>query len=153
MLKCVAVCCSVLQCNAVCCSVLQCVAVCCSVICSVLQCVLHCAAVCCSVLQCVAVCCSVLLQTIAVCCSVLQCVAVQVCTNISDVGAIYRLYVLLQITRNKAATDSTHSCNSLYASLQLIPHTATRTATHCNTLQTQYDTLCRLATFWFVARK
>jgi len=35
VLKCVALCCSVLQCVAVCCSVLQCVAVCCSV----LQCV------------------------------------------------------------------------------------------------------------------
>jgi len=40
----------VLRCVAVCCSVLQCVAVCCSV--------LQCVAVCCSVLQCVAVCCS-----------------------------------------------------------------------------------------------
>jgi len=35
VLRCVAVCCSVLQCAAVCCRVLQCVAVCCSV----LQCV------------------------------------------------------------------------------------------------------------------
>ena len=92
MLRCVAVCCSVLQyvavfpkraqaiqepcktgkrsvlqCVAVCCSALQCVAVCCSV--------LQCAAVCCSVLQCVAVCCSVL-QYVAVCYSVLQCAAV-----------------------------------------------------------------------------
>ena len=77
MLRCVAVCCSVLQCvptalsfcihtlfitalrpyhmwlvDLIC--VLQCVAVCCSV--------LQCVAVCCSVSQCVAVCCSVSLQ-------------------------------------------------------------------------------------------
>ena len=35
LIRCVAVCCSVLQCGTVCCSVLQCIAVCCSV----LQCV------------------------------------------------------------------------------------------------------------------
>jgi len=46
LVRCVAVCYSVLQCVTVCCSVLQCVTVCC---------------VCCSVLQCVEVCCSVLL--------------------------------------------------------------------------------------------
>jgi len=99
VLRCVAVCCSVLQCVAVCCNVLQCVAVCLqcvAVCCSVLQCVavptvhrllkrlfgtpflhvdvLQYAAVCCSVLQCVAVCCSVL-QCAAVRCSVLQSVA------------------------------------------------------------------------------
>jgi len=43
LLKCVAVCCSVLQCVAVWCSVLQCVAVCCSV--------LQCVVVCCNVVQ------------------------------------------------------------------------------------------------------
>jgi len=89
----------VLKCAAVCCSVLQCVAVCCSV--------LQCVAVCCSLLQSVAVCRSLLRSKIcrehclirpkgifvlhwflnvsclygvcvciAVCCSVLQCVAV-----------------------------------------------------------------------------
>jgi len=90
----------VLRCVAVCCSVLQYVAV--NVLCkmtrelmymycaavrgSVLQ-MLQCAAMCCNVLQCVAVCCSVLqyvadtavccseLQYAAVCCSVLQCSA------------------------------------------------------------------------------
>jgi len=92
VLRCVAVCCSVLlikrvvphtpthqfvashfwmyrvtQSVAVCCSVLQCVAVCCSV--------LQCVAVCCSVLQCVAMCC-VVLQYVAICCTVLHCVAV-----------------------------------------------------------------------------
>ena len=97
MLVCCSVFCSVLQC--VCCSVLRCVAVCCSVMSlhrrvsgskmSVCQCVaaldplhtelapnyepllLQCAAVCCIVLQCVAVCCSVL-QCVAVYVNVLQ---------------------------------------------------------------------------------
>ena len=75
---------SVLQCVAVvavCCSVLRCVAVCCSVLgieshgYTILEAgngmlrLLQCVAVCCCVLQCVAVCCSVL-QCVAVCCSV-----------------------------------------------------------------------------------
>jgi len=62
VLKCVAVCCSVLQCVAVCCSVLHRVALCCSALqcvavsnfCakgfSLLQCVAACVALCCSVL-------------------------------------------------------------------------------------------------------
>jgi len=73
VLRCVAVCCSVMQCVTarvvsavgdfvaqVCCGVLHCDAVCCGV--------LRCVAVCCSVLQCEAVCCSVL-QYVAMCCS------------------------------------------------------------------------------------
>jgi len=79
VLRCVAVCCSVLQCVAACCSVLQRFAACCSV--------LQCVAVFCSVLQCVAVCCSAFLsqdssiyfvklihivRDCSVCCSVLQ---------------------------------------------------------------------------------
>jgi len=104
----------ILRCAAVCCSVLQCVLQCAAVCCSVLQCVLQCAAVCCSVWQCVQtpqiwqplcvddrrprcveVCCHVLqwtLQSVAVCavvccsvhCSVLQCAlqCVAVCTAV-----------------------------------------------------------------------
>jgi len=74
MLRCAAVCCSVLQCGItydfqvrICCSVLQCGAVCCSVV--------QCVVVCCSVLQCVVVCSSVVLplivryEYIPVCCN------------------------------------------------------------------------------------
>jgi len=55
MLKCVAVCCSVLQCAAQCCNVLQCVAVCCSASLGVAKVYLFCT----GVLQCTAVCCNV----------------------------------------------------------------------------------------------
>jgi len=75
VLKCVAVCCSVVQCGAVCCSVLQCVTVCCSVFTIssgvAVPASTSCVEVCCSVLQCVAVWCSVL-QCVAVCCKVLH---------------------------------------------------------------------------------
>jgi len=77
VLRCVAVCCSVLQYVAVCCSALQCVAVCCSVLhtsfssSSSSPSTFQCVAVCCSMLQCVAARCSAL-QCVAVCCSVLH---------------------------------------------------------------------------------
>jgi len=62
----------VLKCVAVCCSVLQCVAVSVRNRHRVLDlCVLCVAIMCCSVLQCVVVCCSVL-QRVAACCSVLH---------------------------------------------------------------------------------
>jgi len=58
MLRCVAVCCSVLQCVALCCTVLQFVALCCSL--------LHCPALSCTVLHCPALCCSGVLQCVVV---------------------------------------------------------------------------------------
>jgi len=83
VLRCVAVCCSVLQRVAMYCSVLRCIAVCCGVLEAMMrwhaddgedpfgtECVLQCAAVCCGLLRCVAVCCGVL-QRVAVCCDVL----------------------------------------------------------------------------------
>ena len=84
MLQCVAgncVCVIVLKCVAMCCSVLQRAAVFCVAVPrssgkSLRHTVMQCVAVCCSVLQCVAVCCSVL-QCVSLCCSVLRCFALQ----------------------------------------------------------------------------
>ena len=95
MLRCVAVCCSVMHCDVVCCSVLQCATVC--------YIMLQCVAVCCSALQCVwnppillaslmqrlVLSCNTL-QRVAACCSVVQCVAAccSVCTTCRILFAI-----------------------------------------------------------------
>jgi len=92
VLRCVAVCCSVLRrmrSVTVRCRVLQCVAVCCSV----LQCVAA-NAECCSVLQCVAVCRSVL-QCVAVCCS--ECRALQSVAEIEWNSNCKKLYSRLHL--------------------------------------------------------
>jgi len=85
VLRCVAVCCSVLQCVAVCCSVLQCVAVCCSALQFVAVNNRRCDGAWDRFHSCVAVCCSVL-QCVAVCCSVLHCIAV--CSNLLRFAAV-----------------------------------------------------------------
>jgi len=109
----------VLRCVAVCCSVLQCVAVCCVV--------LQCVTVRCSVLQCVAVCCSVtsqnmtalfggfmcsLLQCVAVCCNVLQCVAM--CCGMLKDDKIYSEHILLHLCPPKVCKDNGYFGDNLH---------------------------------------
>ena len=85
MVRCFAVCCSVLRCGAVWCSMSQCGTVCRSVV--------QFGAVCCSVLQCV-----------AVCCSVLQCV----------MNSAHHMCVITHapVSRHTYAPVSPHSCTS-----------------------------------------
>jgi len=125
VLRCAAVCCSVLQCVAVCCSELPCVAVCCSV--------LQCVAVYCRELQCVAVCCS-MLRYAALCCSVLQCVAVLYRYVLQCVAVCCSVFTVLRPytkTPNPAGFEQTEPQHAVSYLLVLNIYSYT----HCNTLQ------------------
>ena len=126
MLRCVAVCCSVIrildsfliQGVAVCCSVLQFVAV----RCSALQCV----TVCCGVLQYVAVCCSVIRILDSVCSSVLQYIAVR-CSTMQHATHTKQFTTLH--TLQHAAPHRNYSSDGMTFGLMQ------QTATRYNTLQ------------------
>ena len=128
----------VLRCVAVCCSVLQCVAG-WSVDRITYKWVLQCVAMCCSVSQCIAVCCSLkclsyhtyiseacVFQCVAVCCSVLQCAVWNVCR-----------------TTHTWMHECIRGNETCHTYIWIRQHTATHcntlqhTATHCNTRHTQ----------------